>query len=388
MAKSNREHEGFQITVSLSEAEPMIQQCFDQGLPVVLAGPPAMGKTDLMRRMLTKVLPESIGVDPSDIVHTRGGARPKMGQASYVEFNGNNMDPEDWVYPAFLDGGLNHQVTTSLPCSDGTWLPPKDLGYIFVGVEEIGKKPENLKYYAQLFNERALGSSYEVPTQTYFIATTNNSDDNAGSFHMTSDFISRVVIIQIRNSAEDFLNYHRGDLHPLIVSCIKFNPEKFLFTQKDADIGEPFAGPRTIWKLNGLLNKGLDLDFKPNEALVYGMVGTGATSQLYTMYRCFINLTNLDNWIEDPESHMDEIGELVGFNTAGLKTQYAMVAMLMKKVERDPTIVNKVFPFLELFNNEELEVTFGHMVSVANPKATKEPEYIKHVAKHANDFYF
>ena len=88
MAKSNREHEGFQITVSLSEAEPMIQQCFDLGLPVVLAGPPAMGKTDLMRRMLTKVLPESRGIDPSSIVHTRGGARPKKGQACYIEFNG------------------------------------------------------------------------------------------------------------------------------------------------------------------------------------------------------------------------------------------------------------------------------------------------------------
>ena len=137
-----------------------------------------------------------------------------------------------------------------------------------------------------------------------------------------------------------------------------------------------------------MLKSGLDLDFKPNEALVYGMVGTGATSQLYTRYRWFINLSNLDKWIEDPQDHMDEIGELVGFNTAGLKTQYAMVAMLMKKVEKDPTVVNKVFPFLELFDNEELEVTFGHMASVANPDTTKEPEYVKHVAKHANNFYF
>ena len=386
MTKSNMEHEGFQITVSLSEAEAMTKDCFDEGLPVVYAGPPAMGKTELMRKMCTQVLPEHIGIDPSCIVHTRGGERPEDGGVSYTEFNGNNMDPEDWVYPAFLDGGLNHRVTTSLPCADDSW--PKDLRYAFVGCEEIGKKPENLKYYAQLFNERALGSGYEVPDQAYFMATTNNSDDNAGSFHMTSDFISRVVILQIRNSAEDFLNYHRGELHPLIVSCIKFSPDKFLFTQKDADIGKPFAGPRTIWRLNNMLKSGLDLDFKPNEALVYGMVGTGATSQLYTMYRCFINLSNLDKWIEDPQDHMDEIEELVGFNTAGLKTQYAMVAMLMKKVEKDPTVVNKVFPFLELFDNEELEVTFGHMASVANPDTTKEPEYVKHVAKHANNFYF
>lgn len=202
--------------------------------------------------------------------------------------------------------------------------------------------------------------------------------------------MSRACIIEVSNDSRSFLNYHAGELDPLIVSCAKAHGDDWLFTQhhKGTVEGQPFNCARQAKRLSDLMLAGLvDLDTNLGRGIAEGFIGIHASTELYAMHKAMNRLDNIDAMIDDPDGYKSEIERLRNDTQHnGRQTLCSMTAMLSKRVKRDPAQINKLFPFIRLFG-EELEVTFAHMAQAVNEDVTSEVEWGRHMSRCA-DFRF
>ena len=379
-------------TLNPSEVPEAGVQLEKEGYPMILAGPPSHGKTDAAIETTRQIAIQNYDIH-EDVVDSRV-RRPKRGEYFRSMFNATGMDPEDFAMPLFAtrfkDDVYERSVTTALPGADATWLQGgmtyDDIVGTVIG-EEIGKKPDNFKIWSELTNERSLGTGYLVPKHVNFIFTTNNAEDGAGAHSIHTDLISRACIIQVRNTVEAFLNYHKGELHPLIHTIIKYQGEQFLFTQQDEANGQPFCGPRTVKRASNMLNSGMDLSNPIAETILLGTMGIKGTVELLATWRAYERLGDIDEMLSNPVANKDKIDRLREDNSHnGRQTLCSLIAMLGKRVKKDPAQFNTLIKFVNRID-EEASVTFVNIALQANEDVRKEPEFVRHYSDN-QEFYF
>ena len=364
--------------------------CEREKIILLLCGPPTHGKTAAAIAAIKAIARETYSVE--EVVDARF-RRPKKGDYFMGIDNSSSMDPEDFCMPMFAtrfgDDSYERRAVSSLAGSDQTWLQDgmtvEDLygTHIF---EEVGKKPENFKIFAEMFNERSLGTHYLVPPNMYFIGTTNNAEDGAGAHDLHTDLASRVCRIEVRNTVPAFLKYHHGELDTLLGTIIKYQGDSFLFTQQDEANGQPFCGPRTIMQVNKLLKGGLDLSSPIAQPILLGLIGIKATVELLATYQAGSRLDNLDAMLDDPDAHRSEIESLADDNSHnGRQTMCALISMLGKRMTKDATLYNKYIKFAKLLNDEAAVTFTAVALSVNEKEIKKQPEFVRHYAK--SDFY-
>ena len=97
---------------------------------------------------------------------------------------------------------------------------------------------------------------------------------------------------------------------------------------------------------------------------------------------------DLDAMIADPSGMSDKIQDYKEDTSNNGRIALAgMVALLSKRVRKDASEVNKLFPFVKLFG-EELEVTFAHMALTVNKEVQKEKEFVDHMVRLQETHYF
>ena len=359
-------------------------------IPLLLCGPPSHGKTAAAVASVRAIARENYGIE--EYVDSRI-RRPKKGEYYLGMDNSTSMDPEDWCMPMFAtrfnDESYVRKAVSSLAGSDQSWfqggMTMADLygTHIF---EEVGKKPENFKIFAEMFNERSLGTHYLVPPNMYFIGTTNNAEDGAGAHDVFTDLASRVCRIEVRNTVTAFLKHHQGELDSLLQTVIKFQGENFLFTQQHEANGKPFSGPRTVISVNKLLNGGLDMSETLSQPILLGLIGMKGAVELLATYEAGSRLNNLDAMLDDPDAHRSEIESLADDNSHnGRQTLCALISMLGKRMTKDATLYNKYIKFAKLLNDEAAVTFTAVALSVNEKEIKKQPEFVRHYAK--SDFY-
>ena len=392
-----KEESHLRQTVEPHEVEEIALELEPQGIPLLLLGGNGMGKSKAAQLASDRISHDNYGIR-KPTVDCNSGLRPGRGEYGRVMFNATCYDPEDFAMPVINDHTYDRYVTTSLPGADASWTKNVEWEDIHCTViaEEIGKKPENFKIWAELFNERTLGTNYKVPPKTYFIATSNNAEDGAGAFDIHNDLIRRVCDVQVRATVEGFLNYHKGELHPLITSILKYQGESFLFTQQDEANGKAFCSPATVFQVNKLLSNGLDMDSSLSEAMVLGIIGIRGGAALVATYRAGKNFGDLDEMLSDPDKHSDKIDQLRNDTTHnGRQTLCSIICMLVARLDKKRSTynrlggagqINNIIKFVDRID-QEASVACVSAALALNKDIEKEAEFVKHYANN-QDFYF
>ena len=381
-----------------SEVPEAAVQLEKEGYPIILSGPPGMGKTLAAKKAVIEISRRHNDGEPMPIVDCNSGGRPGVGEYGMQIFNATGYDPEDFAMPAIGDRTYDRYVTTALPGADASWTKYVEWADIRCTViaEEMGKKPENFKIWSELFNERTLGTGYQVPPLTYFIGTTNGADDGAGAFAMHSDLIRRACILQIRATVKGFLKHHKGELHPLISSILKYQGDQFLFTQNDEASGKPFCTPSTVFQASNLLNAGLDMDSPISEAMMLGIIGFRGTAELFATYRAGKDFGDLDEMLADPDKYSDKIDQLRNDTTHNGKTMLcSIICMLVSRLDKKRSTyqslggagqINNIIKFVNRID-QEASVACVSAALALNRDIQKEEEFVRHYAQN-QDFYF
>ena len=381
-----------------SEVPEAAVQLEMESYPVILLGPPGGGKTTAAKAAVLEISRRHNDGEPMPIVNCNSGGRPGVGEYGMQIFNATGYDPEDFAMPAIGDRTYDRYVTTALPGADASWTKDVEWADIRCTViaEEMGKKPENFKIWSELFNERTLGTNYQVPPHSYFIGTTNGADDGAGAFAMHSDLIRRACILQVRTTVKGFLEHHKGELHPLVSSILKYQGDQFLFTQNDEASGKPFCAPSTVFQASNLLKTGLDMDSPVSEAMILGIIGFRGTAELFATYRAGKNFGDIDEMLADPDKHSDKIDQLRNDTTHnGRQTLCSIICMLVSRLDKKRSTykslggagqINNIIKFVNRID-QEASVACVSAALALNEDIQKEEEFVRHYAQN-QDFYF
>ena len=385
-------------SVEPSEVPDAIAQLERDGYPVILSGPPGHGKTEAAKKAVIEISRRHNDGEPMPIVNCNSGGRPRAGEYGMQIFNATGYDPEDFAMPAIGDSTYDRYVTTALPGADASWtkgVEREDIRCTVIA-EEMGKKPENFKIWSELFNERTLGTNYQVPPHTYFIGTTNGADDGAGAFAMHSDLIRRACTLQVRSTVKGFLAHHKGDLHPLVSTILKYQGDQFLFTQDDEASGKPFCTPSTVFRISALLNSGLDMDSPVSEAIVLGIIGFRGTAELFATYKAGKDFGDLDKMLADPDSYSNEIDQLRHDTSRNGKAMLcSIICMLVSRLDKKRSTyqamggagqINNIIKFVNKID-QEASVACVSAALALNKDIQNEGEFVRHYAKN-QDFYF
>ena len=385
-------------TVEPDEVPGIAVQLEPQGVALLLMGSNGTGKTEAAKAAVKEISRNHNDGEPMPIVECNSGLRPGVGEYGRMMFNATGYDPEDFAMPAIGDRTYDRFVTTALPGSDASWTKNVKWEDILCTViaEEIGKKPENFKIWSELFNEGTLGTGYRVPPKVYWIATSNNAEDGAGAFDIHNDLIRRVCTLQVRATASGFLKHHKGELHPLITTLLKYQGDNFLFTQQEEANGKAFCAPSTIFQVNNLMLRGLDMNDSVSEAMVLGIIGLRGTAELFATYRAGFQFGDLDEMLADPDKHSDKIDQLRNDTSHnGRQMLCSIICMLVSRLDKKRSTyqslggasqINNIIKFVNRID-QEASVACVSAALALNKDIEKEEEFIRHYAQN-QDFYF
>jgi MoxR-like ATPase len=183
-------------------------------LPVFIWGPPGIGKSALVRNFA-----ESVGLP-------------------CISLLGSQLAPEDIIgVPQIVDGKSRFCPPTTIA---------QDSSYCLFLDELNACSQEVQKAFYSLILDRRIGE-YQLPAGTIVIGAGNRAEDAAITRPLSSALINRLLHVQLRVSAKDWLNWAgSADVHELVVSYIS-NRSDHLWS-KPPKHEETFSTPRA-WEM-------------------------------------------------------------------------------------------------------------------------------------------
>ena len=183
-------------------------------LPVFIWGPPGTGKSALVRKFA-----ESVGLP-------------------CVSLLGSQLAPEDLIgVPQIIDGKSRFCPPTMIARDEPYCLFLDELNACSQDVQ---------KAFYSLILDRRIGE-FELPKGTIVIGAGNRAEDAAITRPLSSALINRLVHIQLRASASDWLAWAEGEsVNELVVSYIRTRPDHLW--SKPPKHEEPFSTPRS-WSM-------------------------------------------------------------------------------------------------------------------------------------------
>lgn len=234
--------------------------------PVMLWGPPGIGKSDIV-----KTATKECGIELRDI---------RLAQLDPVDLRG---------VPTVENGQTKWAIPSFFPTD------PESAGIIFL--DELSAADPSIQVTAyQLLLDRRIGE-YEVPPKWIIVAAGNRAEDNAVSLPMSSALANRMMHLELHAEPEAWAQWaSKKGLDPSVIGFIRFRPEMLFAPGKDCERGWP--SPRSWEHVSNILEFGLDDDELP--LCVSGLVGDAAAGQFLAYRRQFKALGNVRELMLDP----------------------------------------------------------------------------------------
>lgn len=226
--------------------------------PVMIWGPPGVGKSALVRQAAA-----SLEIGLVDV---------RLAQREPVDMRGLPVPDGDQV---------RWLVASEWP------RDPQSRGIIFF--DELTAADRTLQAAAyELILDRRLGDLYRVPDGWYIVAAGNRIGDHAVANTMSSALANRFCHLEIEVDASGWLSWARTvGVHPAIIGFIKWRPEMLFQLTDDNQRG--WASPRS-WERVGLVldlaarsHRKSDMTFLSLQ--IGGLVGHGAAIEFLAFLR-------------------------------------------------------------------------------------------------------
>ncbi len=291
--------------------------------PVMLWGPPGVGKSDMVRQTALRHRVRVIDIrlsqmEPSDL---RG-----------IPFRVDNK--VDWAIPAILPDSERHGAE----------------GILFL--DEITSAPPSVSAAAyQLILDRRLGE-YQVPSGWAIFAAGNRQGDRGVTYTMPAPLANRFSHFEVDTHLDDWVAWaYANGIDERVIGFLRFRPE-LLFDFDPAHNPVAFPSPRSWEFAHRCLQKFSDHPELMQGAL-QGCVGPAAGVELNAF------VTSLDK--------MPDLDEIVAGNDVPvpdeIDLQYAVVAALIGraiKAQKEPdfpAVCGHMLTFAKRFPQREMGVT-------------------------------
>ncbi|WP_417522218.1 ATP-binding protein [Marinobacter sp.] len=223
--------------------------------PIMLWGPPGVGKSSIIREVCNHS-----GVDFIDI---------RLSQREPVDLRGLPVpkgDSVDWLI-------------------SGEWpRDPNSRGIILF--DEITAADRSLQVAAyELILDRRLGNLYNLPDGWLVVAAGNRAEDRAVATTFSSALANRFCHLDVGADLESWCQWAAANgIHPDIIGFVRFRPECFFNMQGNVEQGWP--SPRSWTRVaNILTNLSSRLDESTVGLMIQGLVGAPASTEFLAFRR-------------------------------------------------------------------------------------------------------
>lgn len=265
--------------MDINEAIALTRLCVSNKLPVILVGPPGVGKSDLVEQVallegMDLQISHPVVEDPTD---------PKG--FPYADASGE--------FAKFLPyGHLARALKATRPL---LWFLD-DLGQASPAVQAA---------YMQLLLARRIGE-HVLPDCVTFVAATNRKADRAGVNGILEPVKSRfVTIINVEPSLDAWIDWALGAGMPgELIAYLRMNPTKLLVHAPTTEIVNS-PSPRTWANAGRLMNVGLaKLGANIERDGLAGAVGAGAATEVVEFLKNWRSLPSPDSILLNPDKAM------------------------------------------------------------------------------------
>lgn len=311
--------------VGMKRAAECVEASIDTKTPLMLLGPPGVGKTKLVQqaakaRNIGFIALRLVQIEAVDL---RGMPYPKRDEAGNVV-------------------GMGFAVPTILP-TEGE-------GILFL--DEFAQAMHTVQNAAsELLDERRCGD-YVLPEGWIVIAASNRRSDRAASNEIPTHLRNRVFQIEIEPSYDDWAEWAlENGVDERIIAFLGVRPE--LLHKFDPD-AQAFPSPRSWEYASRILQSGASEAVQ--KVMVTGAVGWGASNELFQQLEAMVELPSFEAIMKDPTG------------VALPKKHSQRMAMASLVIERfDPKTATKAVEFLRRLERESVRAKLSKALS-SSPK--------------------
>lgn len=257
-----------------SKLSSILMSLLPLGEPVLIPGPPGVGKTSLVEAAV-----RSLGYDLL-VMH------PVV------------SDPTDFkgMPASFLKDGV--QVAEFLPFGD-LWRMINATRPLVVLMDDVGQAPLAVQAaLMQLVLARKI-NGYAISDHVRFVAATNRRSDKAGVTGLITPLLDRfTTVIELEFDMNDWLGWAIANEQPTdLLAFARFRPDLFNTFEATMDMKKS-ATPRSIAGMGRILVRTGNDDLE----LLSGAVGDGFATEFLAFRRTYLGLPKLETLWADPMS--------------------------------------------------------------------------------------
>ncbi|MEW8100276.1 MAG: AAA family ATPase [Candidatus Thiodiazotropha endolucinida] len=290
--------------------------------PVMLWGPPGVGKSDMVREVAMN--------------H----------QAPVIDIRLSQMEPSDLRgIPFRVNGSVEWAVPSILPSRERHGAS----GILFL--DEITSAPPTVSAAAyQLILDRRLGE-YQVPDGWAIFAAGNRQGDRGVTYSMPAPLANRFSHFEVETNLDDWVAWaYRNDIDERIIAFLRFRPE-LLFDFDPAHNPVAFPSPRS-WEFAHRALQKFDKHPQLLQGALQACVGPAAGVELNAFVNSLDKMPDLDAIIAGDDVPVPEEIDL----------QYAIAAALVGRAIRahdagDGTVTHgRILEYARQFPQREMGV--------------------------------
>jgi len=332
------------IALSPTEIKEAIYDCFEVRQPVMIWGPPGIGK--------------------SDIIHEIG----KETKRKVIDIRLALWEPTDIRGIPYFD-----QESKEMK-----WAPPSELPKVItddsiVFLDEFPSAVPTVQAGAyQLILNRKIGE-YQLPPAVDMVAAGNRENDRGISYKMPAPLANRFTHIELKPNFNCWLNWAiKNDIDSSIISFLSWS-KKDLYDFNPKSASKAFATPRSWTFANKFITKGKRCQNSDSllTALLAGTVGEGLAITYMTFKKTTLKLPKTEDILS---------GKLKKFNSKkDISLLYSIVVNCCTELKQTVgdknwlACVDNFFKFM-LDNFPQEVIVMGVRTSIRNYKLPIDPE--------------
>lgn len=334
-----------------SHVEEVLTRCVINRKPVLLVGPPGVGKTDIVNRVR-----DALGYD---IIISH----PVVSEST--DAKGLPFPSEDKKSAAFLPyGDLLKAIRATKPT---IWFLD-DLGQATPSVQAA---------FMQLLLARRIGE-HVIPDCVVFIAATNRKQDRAGVSGILEPVKSRfVTILNVEPHIEDWVDWAYDNSMPAtLIAFLRWRSDLLIVHKPSANV-ENSPNPRTWANLGQLDN--MDFPEHLQQEIFAGAVGAEAAGEYHSFKCMWRDMVSPDMVLLDPQSSAIP---------KEISTLYALASALANMATKEN--IGRIFQYaFRLKEASKLEVATFMLKSATRmkPEVKESGAYALSIAEGGDVFF-
>jgi DNA polymerase III delta prime subunit len=238
--------------------------------PLMLWGPPGIGKSTVVREVCTAKKIEFLDV--------------RLAQREPIDLRGLPV-------PNREGNGVDWLVSAEWP------RDPASRGVILF--DELTAADRTLQVAAyELILDRRLGTLYQVPPGWLLVAAGNRASDRAVAGTMSSALANRFCHLEVLPDLEEWVLWARANnVHPDVLGLLSTTPELF-FSMENVDVQRGWPSPRSWERVGVVLDHATELPERAVHRLIEGLIGPSAAAALTAFRTSARELPNVPSLLD------------------------------------------------------------------------------------------